>query len=171
MDGRPQAHQVCRSAGVAVRQRGARLSSQSATGSRDRQETSRRSPIRVARPATQAKASVLCARVVLSKQALTCASPVGASRDEAVCIGLTKASRLRSVSLSSSAVSELGVRIHERKIRSMFEGMRVLLKIGVASNNRMNLTRSARQTDRRGPCRLSACSTGLCGKTKTADAD
>ena len=31
------------------------------------------------------------------------------------------------------------------------------------SNNRMNLTRSAPQTDRRGPCRLSACSTLFVG--------
>ena len=28
-------------------------------------------------------------------------------------------------------------------------------------NKRMNLTRSAQQTDRRGPCRLSACWAGL----------
>jgi hypothetical protein len=94
------------------------------------------------------------------KTALAGASPVAASRGEAICIGLTEASGLRSVSPSGSAVFGLGFRIHERKKRSMIEGMRVLLKRGVASNNRMNLTRSAPQTDRRGPCRLSACSTG-----------
>jgi len=33
-------------------------------------------------------------------------------------------------------------------------------------NNRMNLTRSAQQTDRRGPCRLSACYVGLMGMAK-----
>ena len=103
--------------------------------------------------------SALCSGGSL-KAALACASPVDAPRAEAICIGLTEVSGLRGVSPSSSAVFGLGFRIHERKKRGMIEGMRVLPKRGVASNNRMNLTRSAPQTDRRGPCRLSACSTG-----------
>ena len=36
------------------------------------------------------------------------------------------------------------------------------------SNNRMNLTRSAQQTDHRGPCRLSECSTDVDEPTATA---
>jgi hypothetical protein len=64
----------------------------------------------------------------------------------AIRIGLSEALGLRSVSPSSSPVIGLGFRIHERKKRSMIEGMRVLLKRGVVSNNALKPTRSA-QTD------------------------
>ena len=58
-------------------------------------------------------------------------------------MGLTETSGLRSVSPSSSAVFGLGFRIHERRKRGMIEGMRVLPKRGVVSNNALKPTRSA----------------------------
>ena len=62
---------------------------------------------------------------------------------EAICIGLTETLGLRSAPPSSSAVIGLGFRIHERKKRSMIEGMRASLKRGVVSNNALKPTRSA----------------------------
>ena len=85
--------------------------------------------------------SALCSGRSL-KAALSCASPVAASRDEAICIGLTEISGLRSASPSSSAVFDLGIRIHGQKKTGMIEGMRVLPERGVASNNGMNPTKS-----------------------------
>ena len=103
------------------------------------------------------------------KAALSCASPVPVSRNEAICIGLTETSGPRSVSPSSSAVFGLGFRIHERRKRSMIEGMRVLPKRGVASNKGMNPTRSS-QTDW-GPRGLFQCSAGGTGRAITAAAE
>ena len=100
------------------------------------------SPIRVARSSTQAKAPVLVRRWLAQGNARR-ASPVAAPRDEAICIGLTETLGLRSASPSSSAVIGLGFRIHERRKRSMIEGMRVLPKRGVVSNNALKPTRSA----------------------------
>ena len=93
------------------------------------------------------------------KAALSCASPVAGSRDEAICIGLTEVSGLRGASPSSSAVFGLGFRIHERMKRCMIEGMRVSPKRGVASNKEFERTRST-QTDW-GPRRSIQCWAGL----------
>ena len=78
---------------------------------------------------------------------------------EAICIGLSETLGLRSVSPSSSAVFDLGLRIHERKKWSMIEGMRVLLKRGVVSNNALKPTRSA-SLPLSGPRGLVQCSAG-----------
>ena len=87
------------------------------------------------------------------------ASPVAASRNEAICIGLTEISGLRSVSPSSSGAPDLGFRIHERKKRSMIEGMRVLLKRGVASNKELERTTSTQTAV--GPRRSIQCCADL----------
>ena len=79
---------------------------------------------------------------------------------EAICIGFTETSGLRSVSPSSCAVSGLGFRIRERTKRSMIEGMGALLKRGVVSNNALKPTRSPQTAW--GPRGLVQCSAGSC---------
>ena len=100
------------------------------------------SPIRVARSATQAKAPVLARRWLAQGNARR-ASPAAAPRDEAISPGLPDAVGFGSASPSRSAVIGLGFRIHERRKRSMIEGMRVLPKRGVVSNKALKPTRSA----------------------------
>ena len=116
-------------------------------------------PIRVARSSTQAKAPVLV-RGSRAQSSARGASPVAVPRAEAICMGFTETSGLRSVSPSSSAVSGLGFRIRERKKRSMIEGMRALLKRGVVSNNALKPTRSPQTAW--GPRGLVQCSAGSC---------
>ena len=156
---RPQAHQIARLAGGAVRQPRARNSSQSATGSRERQVTSSGRPIRVVRPSLQAQSPVP-----------PCGWP---ARDHArVCVTCPSVKRVRPFASASQRPwaseacpnpsprpSALSPGTTASRKRSMIEAMRVLLKRGVASNKGMNPTRSTQTAV--GPRGLFRCWAGV----------